>query len=43
VVRSQSILVGFRVLDRAIPPALRGYVTREILADGRIVVRTPEA
>ena len=40
VVRSQSILVGFRVLQRPIPPALRGYVTREILADGSIVVRT---
>lgn len=37
VVRSQSLLVGFQVLERPVPPKLYGYVTREILEDGSVV------
>ncbi|MDF1790760.1 MAG: GntR family transcriptional regulator [Thalassobaculaceae bacterium] len=37
VVRSQSLLVGFQVLDRPIPAMLRAYVTRTIEPDGTVV------
>lgn len=37
VLRSQTLIVGFRILERSIPPELRGYVTREILDDGTLV------
>ena len=37
VVRSQSLLVGFRILERPVPPELYGYVSREILEDGAVV------
>ena len=43
VVRSQSLIVGFRVLERRIPPELQGYATREILKDGSIVPYLPPA
>jgi DNA-binding GntR family transcriptional regulator len=41
VVRSQSLLVGFQVLQRPIPPELYGYVTREILEDGSVATFDP--
>lgn len=43
VVRSHSLLVGFRVLDRPVPPSLYGYVTREILDDGSVAACDPAA
>lgn len=43
VVRSQSLVVGFQVLDRPVPPMLRSYVTRRILEDGSIVPFNPPA
>lgn len=42
VVRSQSLIVGFEVLERRIPDKLHGYVTRRIEDDGSIVPFTPE-
>lgn len=42
VVRSQSLIVGFEVLERPIPGKLHGYVTRRIDEDGSIVTFTPE-
>jgi GntR family transcriptional regulator, gluconate operon transcriptional repressor len=36
VLRSQSLLAGFQVLERPIPVELLGYVTHEIQRDGRV-------
>ena len=41
VVRSQSLIVGFQVLERPIPPQLYGYVTRQILEDGSVAAFDP--
>ncbi len=41
VVRSQSLLVGFQVLERPVPPVLHGYITRDILDDGSVVAFDP--
>lgn len=41
VMRSQSLLVGFTVIERRIPPELHGYVTRQIRTDGRVVPFDP--
>ena len=40
-VRSESLRVGFLVLQRPVPPMLAGYITREILDDGRVVPCAP--
>lgn len=42
VVRSQTLIVGFKVLQRPIPPKLHGYVTRRILEDGSVVPFRPD-
>lgn len=42
VVRSQSLLVGFQVLDRPIPPMLLSYVTRIVREDGTIAPFVPD-
>lgn len=42
IMRSQSLLAGFCVLERPIPAELAGYVTREICTDGRVATVTPE-
>jgi DNA-binding GntR family transcriptional regulator len=42
IMRSQSLLAGFRVLERSIPAELAGYVTREIRADGQVMRLAPE-
>lgn len=41
LVRSQNLIIGFQVLQRPIPAALQGYVTREILEDGSVAVVRP--
>jgi DNA-binding GntR family transcriptional regulator len=42
VVRSEILIVGFRVLRRPIPAKLLGYVTRRILKDGTVVPYRPD-
>lgn len=43
VVRSEMLLVGFRVLERPLPSMLHAYVTRRICEDGTIVTFDPKS
>ncbi len=43
VIRSESLIVGFQVLERSIPRELHGYVTRQILQDGSVATFDPKA
>ena len=42
VVRSETLIVGFKVLQRPIPAKLHGYVTRRIVEDGSVVPYHPD-
>ena len=42
VVRSETLMVGFKVLQRPIPAKLQGYVTRRIREDGSVVPYHPD-
>jgi DNA-binding GntR family transcriptional regulator len=42
VVRSETLIVGFQVLQRPIPAKLHGYLTQRILDDGTVAAYRPD-